>query len=132
MTALAEAPDLYHATWPDRVRAGWRENGGKNYLPPMLVLALHAELARWSLNDLGMIALSFDADGTAITTQTLIADIVPAAAATDCTTVMPHPTTVDALVGMVPFQTYTLLPPTAVFRSCDALGAAHGRRSVQA
>lgn len=120
VTALAEAPDLYDATWPDRVQAGWHENGGKNYLPPMLVLALHAELARWSLNDLGMIALSFDADGTAITTQTLIADIMATAAAIDRTTVMPHPTPIDALVGMVPFQTYTLLPPTAVFASRDA------------
>ena len=119
-TAMILAPDLVSATWPDTVRVGWRENGGKDYLPPLQACALHAELARLSMNDLGMILLAFDHDGNAITTQGMIRDLVPDAGEIGCAKVMAQAGTSQALTAMVPFQTYSLLPPTEVFEQRDA------------
>lgn len=119
-TALTLAPDLLDAIWPDTVRDGWRENGGKDYLPPLQACALHAELARLSINDLGMILLSFDDHGKTVTTQGMIRDLVPDDGESGRTTTMPQAGPVEALVAMIPFQTYSLLPPTAVLEQRDA------------
>ena len=130
--ALAAAPDLLGGIgWPDEVRAGWATNGGDDYLPPFLVLALHAELACHRMSDRGMIALSFDDDGCQVTTRGFIDGIVPDVDKTGRVTTIPLPGAVEALINMVPFQTYALLPPTAAFAQRDGLlGRAWSRHAA--
>lgn len=130
--ALAAAPDLLGGIgWPDEVRAGWATNGGGDYLPPFLVLALHAEFACHRMSDRGMIALSFDDNGRQVTTRGFIDGIVPDVSRTERVTMMPLPGPVEALIDMVPFQTYALLPPTAAFSQRDGLlGRAWSRHAA--
>jgi hypothetical protein len=115
--ALKQQPALLTSVdWPDCVRASWRRSIGQAFLPPFLACVLFAELARLSHNDSGMIKLSYGDDAKLMTAPAFLKSVL------DVTGQLPSArSAIDMLIGMIPFQTTSLLPPTNVFINRDQL-----------
>lgn len=117
--AFALAPELRtRAGWPDEVTRFWRKRDMRRVLAPANALSAHAELARLSMNDRAMCAMSYRDDGTFMTMHQGIDSITvgpnsEAFTANDVQT--------DRLLEMMPLQTTVLLPPTRVFAERDSL-----------
>lgn len=113
--ALARRPRLRSAQWPAVVTRQWRD-GESDYLPPIFVAILYAELARLAINQAGLLALSFD-DGVELTT-TQILNRVPLASGPQA------PLAILRAIAMAPFQSVALTPPDLILENLDRSAAA--------
>ena len=113
--ALAHRSRLRVARWPAAVTQQWRDGEG-DYLPPIFVAILYAELARLAINQAGLLALSFD-DGVELTTTQFL-NRVPLAGG-------PHaPPAILRAIAMAPFQSVALTPPDTILENLDRSAAA--------
>lgn len=117
--AFALAPELLtREGWPDEVTRFWRNRNMRRILAPANAISAHAELARLSMNDRAMCAMSHRDDGIFMTMHQGI-DSITAGPNSDAFTANQVQT--DRLLEMMPLQTTVLLPPTCVFAERNSL-----------
>lgn len=111
--ALALRPDLIAMPWPEAIRARWSLDGGRDHLPPVLLLVLYAECARLAMDMAAHIRLSFDEGGREIFSRPFL-DQIPLMGGP-----IAPPSAIVRLVEMAPFQSNALLPPGDLIRTVD-------------
>ena len=117
--AFTLAPELLtREGWPSEVTRFWKKRNMRRILAPANALSAHAELARLSMNDRAMCAMSHRDDGIFMTMHQGI-DSITAGPNSKAFTANQFQT--DRLLEMIPLQTTVLLPPTRVFAERDCL-----------
>ena len=116
-SAFALAPELLtQEGWPDEVTRFWQKSNMRRILAPASALSAHAELARLSMNDRAMCAMSYRDDGILMTMHQGI-DSITAGPNSEAFTA--NQAQINRLLEMMPLQTTILLPPTCAFANRD-------------
>jgi hypothetical protein len=111
-SAAACDPDIVQEPWPAVTLNRWKKDGGRDFLPPFLFLALLAELARLAQNQAALLALTFDEDGNELTLTGMADQLsLPQAQRTDA---------VNRLLSYAPLQSTAVLPPDIIYKDVDS------------
>ena len=110
---LKRRPELLQLGWPDSVKKRWQRHWGKDAMPPVLAIALYAEIARLGQNIAAHLQLAFDERGHELTIKTYLETI---------NTLATDPSALFAarrLTQMAPLSTSALVPPDAFLKPAD-------------
>ncbi|GLV20994.1 hypothetical protein TomMM35A_08540 [Sphingobium sp. TomMM35A] len=107
--AFKQHPKVLQDPWPEAAQLRWEKTKGRDYLPPVLALALITESARLGHNQHGLLSLSFGERGEEIFIKTYL-DAIPSIGGP-----IEPPYWLSRQVENSLFQTTALMPPDVVF-----------------
>ncbi len=109
LAAFKHRPDILDDPWPYAAQTRWKLTKGRDYLPPVLALALMTEAARLGHNQHGVLGLSFDERGKEIFIRPYL-EAIPSVGGP-----IEPPHWLARHVENSIFQTTALMPPDHVF-----------------